>query len=472
MNKNIHFYVNAKNGWAWLMAVCLAGSAISRIVLYGLHDMPIYTSLWLQMGLPVAATVLYMLITLCKGREQFYKTAIPVWLFVLFSAVWVLHNLHGRTLIALSWLALICFGLIYTDITSGARLHRAWLLFPVMLFPLATILYYNRQAIFLRDWPAVIRLLPNTLLFLGATVLIFAIRIDPAGEYHPTWGDRVDGRRVRSLPPANQVSPYIMVNRNGSSNLFEEAFEITNVDRYIRQKRREGLTNFGIMHVFLTAYCRGVAKYPGVNRFIAGQKIYSRGEDIQFCMTIKKDMTTDGAETEIKLHLSPRDTVYDVYKKMNDAIVKVKNTPLDAGVDNTAYALTMVPGVVLKFLVWFLKTLDYFGLLPKFLLEVSPFHGSIFFTSMGSLGIPPVYHHLYDFGNLPVFGSFGCKRRALELQEDGTVVQRKYIDFRFTLDERTVDGFYYAAFLKYYKRLIQHPEVLDEAPAEVVKDMD
>ena len=441
-------------------------------MLYGLHHMPIYTSLWLQMGLPVAATVLYMLITLCKGREQFYKTAIPVWLYVLFSAVWVMHNLQGRMLIALSWLALICFGLIYTDITSGARLHRAWLLFPVMLFPLATILYYNRQAIFLQDWPAVIQLLPNTLLFLGATVLIFAIRIDPAGEYHPTWGDRVDGRRIRSLPPVNYIIPYIMVNRNGSSNLFEEAFEITNVDRYIRQKRREGLTNFGIMHVFLTAYCRGVAKYPGVNRFIAGQKIYSRGEDIQFCMTIKKDMTTDGAETEIKLHLSPRDTVYDVYKKMNDAIVKVKNTPLDAGVDNAAYALTMIPGVVLKFFVWFLKTLDYFGLLPKFLLEVSPFHGSIFFTSMGSLGIPPVYHHLYDFGNLPVFGSFGCKRRALELQEDGTVVQRKYIDFRFTLDERTVDGFYYAAFLKYYKRLIQHPEVLDEAPAEIVKDMD
>lgn len=102
MNKNIHFYVNPKNGWAWLMAVCLAGSAISRTVLYGLHHMPIYTSLWLQMGLPVAATVLYMLITLCKGREQFYKTAIPVWLYVLFSAVWVMHNLQGRMLIALS----------------------------------------------------------------------------------------------------------------------------------------------------------------------------------------------------------------------------------------------------------------------------------------------------------------------------------------------------------------------------------
>ena len=52
--------------------------------------------------------------------------------------------------------------------------------------------------------------------------------------------------------------------------------------------------------------------------------------------------------------------------------------------------LTLIPGVFLKFTVWLLKTLDYFGMLPKFLLEVSPFHGSLFFTSMGSLGIPPI----------------------------------------------------------------------------------
>ncbi len=472
MHKNAHFYVSPGNAMVWLMALCLGASAVGRVVLYVWAGTPVYANIWLQLVLPVAATVLYILLALLNGKEQFYKTAIPVWMFVLFSAVWVRHNLNGRAMILLSWIALFFFAFLYTDITSGLRRDRTWLLFPVMLAPMATVLYYNRQAIFQQDWARVVQLLPNTLLFLGCTLLIFAIRVHPAGEYHPTWGDRVDGRRIRTLPPVNQISPYIMVERNTASNLFEQAFEITNVDRYIRAKRREGLTNFGITHVFLAAYCRAVAKYPGVNRFIAGQKIYSRGEDIQFCMTIKKEMTTEGAETEIKLHLSPRDTSYDVYKKMNDEVAKVKNTPLDAGVDNAAYALTFIPGVVLKFVVWLLKTLDYFGLLPKFLLEISPFHGSVFFTSMGSLGIPPVYHHLYDFGNLPVFGSFGCKRKALEVQEDGTVVLRKYVDFRFTLDERTVDGFYYAAFLKYFKRLIQHPEILDEAPTEIVKDMD
>lgn len=470
MKNRIHFYVSPKNAFVWLMALLLAASAISRIMLF--HSLPHPGNVWWHLVLPVAATVLYALITLLQGQEQFYKTAIPVWMLALFAAVWSKDSLQGHAMVALFWIAMFFFALLYTDITSGLHAHRVWLLLPIMLTPLAAIYYYNRQVIFLKDWPRVMLLLPNTLLFLGCTLLVFAIRIHPAGEYHPTWGDRVDGRRIRSLSPTYQMIPYIMVNRTGAANLFEEPFEITAAERYIRQKRREGLTNFGLIHVFLACFCRSIAKYPGVNRFVAGQRIFSRGEDIQFSMTVKKDMSTDGEETEIKLHLTPRDTAYDVYRKMNEAVVKAKNTPADAAVDNVAFGLTLLPGVFLKFCVWFLKTLDYFGLLPKALLEVSPFHGSIYMTSLGSLGISPVYHHLYDFGNLPIFAAFGCKRRTMEIQPDGTVAERKYVDFRFTLDERTVDGFYYASFIKYFKRLFRHPEVLDQPPEEIVKDAD
>ena len=111
-------------------------------------------------------------------------------------------------------------------------------------------------------------------------------------------------------------------------------------------------------------------------------------------------------------------------------------------------------------------------MLPKFLLEVSPFHGSLFFTSMGSLGIPPIYHHLYDFGNVPVFCSFGKKRRVYELQRDGTVVLRKYVDWNLVTDERVVDGFYFASALRYIHALFQDPWQLDEVPAEIRRDQD
>ena len=207
-------------------------------------------------------------------------------------------------------------------------------------------------------------------------------------------------------------------------------------------------------------------------RSLAGQKVYSRGEDIQYCMTIKKEMSTDSPDSCIKVHLSPRDTADDVYRKFQSVVDEVKSTPLDSDFDNTAGALTLSPGVFLKFTVWLLKLLDYFALIPRFLLEISPFHGSLYMTNLGSLGIPPVFHHLYNFGNLPIFMAFGMKRRANEVQEDGTVVLRKYIDIRITVDERIVDGYYYAAFFKHYKRILQNPEILDQPPEEVLRDID
>ena len=183
-------------------------------------------------------------------------------------------------------------------------------------------------------------------------------------------------------------------------------------------------------------------------------------------------MTVESPDTSIKVHLTPRDTAEDIYYKLNAAVERVKATrELDQGIDNLIQYLNLIPSIVLKFVVWFLKLLDYFGLLPKFLTELSPFHGSLFLTSMGSLGIPPIYHHLYDFGNIPVFGAFGMKRKALEVQEDGSVAQRKYVDVKFVLDERICDGYYYATFFKYYKRLLAHPEVLDNPPDEVVQDI-
>lgn len=456
----------------WLMALCLVGSAVTRIVFACVKGTGSSLEVWSQIVLPAAAALLYVLIALLGGKEQFYKTAIPVWMMAIYFGFFTANYFgFGGMVITLYWIACVFFAVIYTEITCG-RLPYIFLLLLLYTCPLGALGYLYADELLAKDYDALLRIVPDLLTIFGMGVLVFAIRIHPLMEYHPTWGDRVDGRRLRSLPPMSQVSPYIMVERNGASNLFTDSIEISHIDRYIRQKRREGLTNFGIVHVILAAYCRAVCRYPGLNRFLSGQKVYSRGNDLQFCMTIKKEMSADSPDTCIKVHLAPTDTATDVYNKMNAIVEKVKTTPLDSGFDNTAHLFTLIPGVLLKFAVWLLKALDYFGLLPRFLLEVSPFHGSIFLTSMGSLGIPPIYHHLYNFGNLPVFGAFGCKRRAIEVTEDGSVVQRKYVDVKFVLDERIVDGYYYAAFFKHYKRIILHPEILDEPPEEVLQDID
>ena len=468
-------YVSRKNVLTWLMVLCMVGSAVARIAIPCMKGTWGELEVWSQIVLPVAATLLYVAIILLRGDEMFYKTAIPVWMMGLYFAI-VPHIFIGSNpfLLGMLYTCIVFYCAAYTVITCG-RVRFPWLLIFLLMAPLASILYMVRQmnatldVTVLMIYPAVYA---DILMFTGALILCFAIRVHHDEKYHPTWGDRIDGRKIRTLAPMAQITAYFQWERNICSNFFEESFEITHVDRYIRQKRREGLKDFGITHVLLAAYVRGVAKYPQLNRFINGQKVYSRGEDIQYCMVIKKEMTVDSPDTSIKVHLNPHDTAEDVYHKLNAAVESVKATQeLDSSLDGLIMALNLIPSIVLKFVVWFLKLLDYFGLLPKFLLELSPFHGSLFFTSMGSLGIPPIYHHLYDFGNLPCFGAFGMKRKALELQEDGTVVQKKYVDVKFVLDERICDGFYYATFFKYFKRLIAHPEVLDNPPEEVVQDI-
>ncbi len=483
MEKRKHLYVSNKNVLTWLMALCLVGSAVARIVFAGLKGSGDSLEVWSQIVLPVAATLLFVLIALFNGKEMFYKTAIPVWMMGLYYAL-LPHTVLGNQpfILGMYYTCIVFYCALYTAITCG-RVRWPWLLLIFAAGPMAAI-GYAQQHFFIAHlfnvgefqnafFLSLRHVLADYLLFIGLFVLVFAIRVSADGKYHPTWGDRPDGRKIRTLAPMAQITSYFQVERNTCSNLFEESFEITHIDRYIRQKRREGLTDFGITHVLLAAYVRGVAKYPQLNRFISGQKVFSRGDDIQYCMVVKKEMNVDSPDTSIKVHLTPYDTAEDVYQKLNAAVDSVKSTKeLDSSLDSLIMSLNLIPSVVLKFVVWLLKLLDYFGLLPKFLTELSPFHGSLFFTSMGSLGIRPIYHHLYDFGNLPAFGAFGCKRRSLEVLEDGSVVQKKFIDVKFVLDERICDGYYYATFFKYYRRLLAHPEVLDHKPEEVNRDID
>ena len=442
------------------MALCLVGSAVARVITFsGLEG----AGLWSQIILPVTAVLLFVAISLLAGKEMFYKTALPVWLLGICYSIQLYGKADGHLLIwGMYCTCILFYCLLYTWITCGF-IRFPWLLLPLHLVGLSVALYCMRQYGML--------VLADVLLFAGLSLLSFAIKVHTDGAYHPTWGDRIDGRRIRSTPAMDQISPYLMVHRNESSNMFEESVEISNLEQYVRRKRREGLTTFGMSHVIIAAYVRTVAKYPGLNRFLAGQKVYTHGEDITLCMTVKKEMSASSPDTVIKAHFTPYDTAEDVYRKFNEQVELAKTTPLESGTDNTAGLMALIPGLALKFVVWLLKVLDYFGLIPKFLLEVSPFHGSAYFTSMGSLGIRPIYHHLFNFGTIPVFVAFGRKRRAEEIH-NGEIVDRKYVDLKFTVDERICDGYYYASLIKHFVRILHNPEILDQPPEEVVKDID
>ena len=289
-------------------------------------------------------------------------------------------------------------------------------------------------------------------------------------KYKRRFGDRKEGRLLRSLLAFAKFVPFIMPTRNDACNQYEESFEVSDVDRRLRKLRVDGYKGIGILHFIIAAYIRGVSMLPGMNRFVVGRRIYAR-DNIEVVMTVKRSLAIDATETTIKVVFEPTDTIFDVYRKMSEKIDEIKTVEGNNNTEDVAEAMCKAPRFLLRFALTILRIMDYFGWLPQSLLDASPFHGSMIITDLGSLRIGPIYHHIYNFGTLPVFISFGAKRHAYELDRHGNMVDRKYVDCKFVMDERTVDGHYYAQFLQAFRYICQHPEIVETPPSKVVEDV-
>ncbi len=284
------------------------------------------------------------------------------------------------------------------------------------------------------------------------------------------FGDRKEGRLLRSLPGYSKFIPFIMPQRNDRSIHYEESFEITELDRRLRKLRVEGFKGIGMLHFLIAAYIRCISMLPGVNRFVVGRRIYARN-NIEIIMTVKRSITLDATETSIKVQFEPTDTIFDVYRKMNEKINEIKTSDDSNNTEEVADFFARMPRFLIRFAIMLLRIGDYFGILPQSLLNASPFHGSMIITDLGSLRIGPVYHHIYNFGTLPVFIAFGSKYHKYEINSKGQVVDNKYIDTKLVLDEGIVDGHYYAQLLQAMRYMFQHPEIVETPPTKVNEDI-
>ena len=285
-------------------------------------------------------------------------------------------------------------------------------------------------------------------------------------------GDRKEGRLLRSLPALSRFIPFIMPTRNDALVEYEEAFDIAPMEKMLRKERVDGYKGIGLLHFIIAAYIRCIAELPGINRFVVGRRIYARN-NIEIVMAVRKDSSLNATETMIKPVFTPEDTILDVYTKLNAEIEAARATAEEGNsTDKAANLLLHAPRLLLQAAIGLLRLMDYFGIIPASLLKASPFHGTMIVTDLGSLRIGPIYHHIYNFGTLPVFIAFGAKRHSYELDRHGEFVDRKVADFKFVLDERIVDGHYYAAFLNRLRYYFEHPELLELPPETVIEDVD
>jgi len=272
------------------------------------------------------------------------------------------------------------------------------------------------------------------------------------------FGLRSDGRKIKSLDPLFRVIPHVMKERSDAHVYFSQEIPIKTLDEYIAKKEQEGI-KMSYMNIIYAALVRMLAEKPSLNRFIMDGRTYAR-HGIHISLAIKKGMTEEAEETTIKIPFTGSENIFEVKEILDSTIMKNKDTANENNTDKLVKLLSYVPDWLYKLIVNILMYLDKHGMMPKAIIELSPFHTSAFLTNVGSLGIDAIYHHLYNFGTTGVFLAMGKKKKGY-IYEDDEVVQEKTISLAWVADERICDGFYYANALKSFYRYLKKPELLE-----------
>ena len=281
------------------------------------------------------------------------------------------------------------------------------------------------------------------------------------------FGKRSDGKELKNVDALFRLIPNIMMERDDSQVYFNQDVPITAIDNYIDEKAKEGI-KLTLLDIVFAAVVRIIAERPKLNRFAINGRIYARN-DITTCITIKKSLSDESEETNLKLYFKGTESLFEVHDKLQKAIAENKKLSNQNNIDKAAKLLSKIPSGFLKLVINLIKRFDKRGHLPKSLINVSPFHTSAFITNVGSLGIDSIYHHLYNFGTTSMFFAIGRKKKSYVFEDD-EIQEERCVNIAFVGDERICDGYYYAHSFRNLSRYLQHPELLETGAAKRLLD--
>lgn len=264
---------------------------------------------------------------------------------------------------------------------------------------------------------------------------------------------RSDGDLVARLPAFRRMMFYIMEGRNESIVFFDRKIRAENLLAYLAESK-----SFGgdMSHVLVGAFNIGLAENPKMNQFVVGRRLYARrGRWLSFSMK-RKSMSKKAKLAVVKTLMKDGETFKEMCARI-DAQVGVERSGKRTSADKEYDLFNLLPRPLLRGAASALRTLDYFNILPSFFIEGDGMYTSIFIANLGSVGMAPGYHHLYEYGSCPLFVMVG---RVVEepCVEDGKIVVGKVLTLRFSYDERIEDGLTARYGMDSVQRVLEHPQ--------------
>lgn len=274
---------------------------------------------------------------------------------------------------------------------------------------------------------------------------------------------RKDGVKIKNADVEYLVGPHIMAQRTDALNMIELDIPEKPIKDYLNEKRKQGI-RLSHLSVIITAFARTVGEFPMLNRFVVNKTVYARNEFAVSMVVLKGGKTDNG--TTSKVRLDPADTVFEIDRKMQEYIETNRNEETDNATDKFGKALLKIPGL-LRVGVIFFKFLDKYGLLPRAVIDLSPFHASMLVSNLASIRTNHIFHHIYNFGTISLLLTMGNMREVPKRGKNGEIEFERCIPFGLVMDERIATGSYYASAFRCFKRYLADPQLL-EAPAENV----
>ena len=272
------------------------------------------------------------------------------------------------------------------------------------------------------------------------------------------FGFRSDGKRIKYEDIMMKMTPHFMKTRNDASNQIMHPVRCEDMDAWIREKsEKEGIV-FNYMDCVMATVVRLLAIRQRLNRFVVRGAVYQR-RNISISLTVKRSLRDEGPETTLKVPFTGEETIYEVKEKINKAIKD--SIEADNGTQKVIQKLSIVPNWMLRGTINLLRGLDGLGMLPKSLINASPFHTSVYVTYLKSIKCDAIFHHIYNFGTTGIFVAIG-KEKYEPVCDFEEIKPGKVMNLGITMDERFCDGFYFAKSLRIWNDMFHNLHELEK----------